>query len=204
MAQVVFDFDGTIADSMWVVIEIYEQMFAVKVTAEQIEYIRGLPAVKVIKELGVPLWKAPKLLTKGKKIMRSRLGEVKPFVGMDELFAQLVASGHTLRIMSSNSEANVRTFLREHGLLEYFSSIQGSVGLFVKAPALRKIIKQHHMARGDVFYVGDEARDIDGARKAHVPIISVGWGYNSPTLLKSLKPDYYVDKPLEILKIIGA
>lgn len=204
MAQVIFDFDGTIADSMWVVIEIYEQMFAVKVTTEQVEYIRSLPAAKVIKELGVPLWKAPKLLTKGKRIMRSRLGEVKPFTGMDTLFAQLVASGHTLRIMSSNSEVNVRAFLREHDLLEYFSSIQGGVGLFVKAPALRKIIKQHHIARGDVFYVGDEARDIDGARKAHVPIISVGWGYNSPTLLKLLKPDYYVDKPLEILKIIDA
>lgn len=204
MAQVIFDFDGTIADSMWVVIEIYEQMFAVKVTTEQVEYIRSLPAAKVIKELGIPLWKAPKLLTKGKKIMRSRLGEVKPFTGMDALFAQLVASGHTLRIMSSNSEVNVRAFLREHDLLEYFSSIQGGVGLFVKAPALRKIIKQHHLVRGDVFYVGDEARDIDGARKAHVPIISVGWGYNSPTLLKLLKPDYYVDKPLEILKIIDA
>lgn len=202
--HIIFDFDGTIADSMWVVIEIYEQMFGVTVTPQQVEHIRGLTAAKAIKELGVPLWKAPRLLTKGKKIMRSRLSEVKPFPDMDTLLAGLKDSGHELRIMSSNSEGNVRAFLKAHGLAEYFSSVQGSVGLFGKAPVLRKIMKQHHIARSEVYYVGDEGRDIDGAKKAHVPIISVGWGYNSPTLLKSLHPDHYVDKPLQILDIVNA
>lgn len=133
MAHIVFDFDGTIADSMWVVLEIYEQIFGATLSPQQVEHIRGLTATKVIKELGIPMWKGPKLLTKGTKIMRSRLNEVAPFAGTEELLKKLTEAGHELRIMTSNSEGNVRVFLKEHGLLDYFSGIQGGVGLFGKA-----------------------------------------------------------------------
>ncbi len=202
MKRLIFDFDGTIADSMWVIISIYEQMLHAKVTPEQVDHIRGLTAAQAIKELKVPLWKAPRLLTQGKKIMTSRLSEIKPCHGVPELLQQLHSKGYELRIMSSNSTQNVRTFLDQHNLKQYFTSVEGGVGLFVKAPALRKIIKQNHLPKNEVLYVGDEARDIEGAKKAHVPIISVGWGYNSPDLLRSLQPDYFVEDPAEIVNVV--
>lgn len=199
---IIFDFDGTIADSMWVIISIYEELFETTVTPEQIEHIRGLSAIQVIKELNIPLWKTPKLLTQGRRIMMNRLSEIEPCKGMPELLASLHERGYELRIMSSNSKKNVDAFLRHHGLKVFFTSVDGGVGLFVKAPALKKIIRQNAIDIHNVYYVGDEARDIDGAKKAHVPIISVGWGYNSPTLLRSLEPDHFVEKPSEILKIV--
>lgn len=198
---VIFDFDGTIADSMWVIVSIYEKLLGATVTPEQLEHIRGLSAAQAIKELKVPLWKAPRLLTQGKKIMTAHMPEIQPCAGMPELIAELANQGYPLRIMSSNSVENVHVFLKHYQLERYFASIDGSIGLFVKAPALRKLIKQHAIPKNEVFYVGDEARDIDGAKKAHVPIISVGWGYNSPSLLQSQKPDYFVMKPTEILPI---
>lgn len=200
---IIFDFDGTIADSMWVVIAIYEEMFGVKVTEAQIAETRDYPLSKVIKNLGIPVWKVPRLLTTGRKMMRTRMDEVQPFPHMAELFEQLNAAGYELQIMSSNSRPLVRHFLQEHDMLHYFTNIQGGVGLFGKAPALRKIMKQNGLRRSDVLYVGDEGRDIEGAKKAGVPIISVGWGYNSPKLLKSMHPDFYVDEPLQILKVVG-
>lgn len=199
---IIFDFDGTIADSMWAVIGIYEQIFKVKVSPEQVEHIRGLSAMQVIKELKVPLWRAPKLLTQGKKIMAAYMPQIKPCAGMPELILKLHAEGYTLRIMSSNSTTNVHDFLRTNGLEGCFKSVDGGVGLFVKAPALRKIIRTHHIAADKVFYVGDEARDIDGAKKAGVPIIAVGWGYNSPELLRSLRPDRFAEKPADISAMV--
>lgn len=197
----IFDFDGTIADSMWVIISIYEELFHKKVTPEQVEHIRGLSALQVIKELGVPLWKATPLMTKGKRMMRARLHEVSVFEGIPEMLAELQQKGHSLRIMSSNSEITVREFLKEHNLAQYFTEVIGGVGLFGKAPVLRKTIRTHALPIEDCFYIGDEARDIEAAKKAHVPMIAVGWGYNSPALLQSLAPTYFVTKPISIVGV---
>ena len=200
---IIFDFDGTIADSMWVIISIYESLLQTKVTSEQLEHVRNMSAMQVVKELKIPLWKVPKLITSGKKVMTAHMPEIQPCKGMPELLATLQKAGYDLRIMSSNSDENVHTFLAHYNLEGYFKSVDGSIGLFVKAPALRKIIKQYAIPHDQVFYIGDEARDIEGAKKAGVPIISVGWGYNSPVLLKSLQPDYFVQKPAEITAIVG-
>jgi phosphoglycolate phosphatase len=199
---IIFDFDGTIADTLWLVTAIYEQIFGVVVTEEQKERVRNMSAAHAIKELKVPVWRAPKLLTEGKRIMSSRMHEVKPFPGMPELILQLQTEGYTLRIMSSNSEENVRSVLLANGLEGCFSSVDGGVGLFVKAPALRKLMRLHNIDKGSVYYVGDEARDIDGAKKAGVPIIAVGWGYNSPQFLQSLRPSRFAATPADIKTIV--
>jgi phosphoglycolate phosphatase len=203
MSTIIFDFDGTIADSMWVILAIAEELLGITVPAAEVEQIRDQSAMQVIKQYKVPLWKAPRLLTQGKRMMRERLHEVKVFDGMVPLLETLQAEGHTMRIMSSNSQRNVQAFLDEHNLTSYFASIDGSVGLFVKAPALRKIIRHYEIDKDNVYYVGDEARDIEGAKKAGVPIVAVGWGYNSPRLLKSMQPDFFAAKPADIAKVIG-
>ena len=199
---IIFDFDGTIADSMWVILSIGEKLLGITVSSEQVEEIRGLSAGQIIKHFHIPLYKVPRLLTSGRRMMRSRLHEVKVFDGMTPLVKGLFDEGYELHIMSSNSAQNVREFLQEHGLLDYFQSINGSVGLLVKAPALKKLMRKHDLSKGHVVYIGDEARDIEGAKKAHIPIISVGWGYNSPELLRKLKPDFFVTKPAEIATAI--
>lgn len=203
MSTIIFDFDGTIADSLWVVIGIYEQMFNVKVSSEQVEEARDHPLSKVIKSLGIPLWKVPQLLTTGRRIMRSRAVEVQPFSGMAEVCKSLQKAGHSLQIVSSNSKPIVQKFLRQHDMQQYFSHIQGNVGLFGKAPVLRKLIKQFKLDRSEVIYIGDESRDIEGAQKARVPIIAVGWGYNSPKLLRAMRPDYFVNNPSQIIDVVS-
>lgn len=199
---IIFDFDGTIADSMWVILSIGEELLNVKVMPEQIEEIRSLSAGQIVKYFHVPLYKVPKLLTNGRRMMKSRLHEVNVFDGMSDLVRELFSDGYELHIMSSNSAQNVREFLQGHGLLDCFRSINGSVGLLVKAPALKKLMRKHNLAKTHVVYVGDEARDIEGAKKAHIPVISVGWGYNSSQLLRALKPDFFVTKPSEIIEVV--
>lgn len=200
MAKIIFDFDGTIADSMWVIISIYEQLLKTKVTPAQIEAIRGMPAVKALGYMNMPLFKTPKLLTKGKKIMRSRLHELDLYDGMAELIKGLHKSGHTLEVMTSNNEDNVRVFLKDKLLDQYFDEVIGGIGLFAKAPVLKKVSK---ITSGPLYYVGDEVRDVEAAKKAKLPIIAVGWGYNNEDLLMSYRPDFFVEKPRQILEIVN-
>lgn len=113
MAIVLFDFDGTIADSLQLVVDIYRDLLHDdrELTPQELDMLRKLSAQRVAKELGVSLWRAPLLLRRGRKIMHSRITEVEPFADMPETIAALHARGHVLQVVSSNSVENVRAFL---------------------------------------------------------------------------------------------
>jgi phosphoglycolate phosphatase-like HAD superfamily hydrolase len=43
---------------------------------------------------------------------------------------------------------------------------------------------------------------VEAAKKAGLLSAAVTWGFNSELLLKSRGPDFIINKPLEILKIV--
>src|SRR5262245_13801927 len=49
-----------------------------------------------------------------------------------------------------------------------------------------------------VGYVGDEVRDIEAARKA-----AVTWGFNTRDLLARHRPDHLVERPDQLLGLLG-
>lgn len=203
MKTIIFDFDGTIADSLELVIEIYRQLTGDTrpLTGEERDTLRKLPAQKVMKSLGVPMWRAPFLLGKGRKIMHSRVSEVEVFSGLPEVLKTLQERGYAMRIVTSNSENNVRVFLQKYNLESYFTSITGNIGLFSKAKVLKQIMKREKLDATQTFYVGDEARDIAASKKAGLPIVSVTWGYNDVSLLEKLQPYALAKKPSDLLEI---
>lgn len=204
MRTILFDFDGTIADSFSVVTEIFYELTGHEriEDPEEVARLRRLPMTKVVKELHVPPLLIPRLLVKGRKMMGEHLHEVPVFDGMPEALAALQKQGYHLAIMSSNSTHNVQKYLEIKKLDTYFSGVYGGIGLFNKAAAIRKVMRAKGLKAGECVYVGDESRDIDGAKRAGVPVISVGWGYNDPALLARKEPDALITKPQELVHIV--
>lgn len=198
---VIFDFDGTIADSLMLVITIFRELTGWQGgrTPEEISRLRRLPLSKVIKEVHIPLYQVPSLLVRGRKMMAHRITEVPLVEGMTEVIKTLHEQDYRLLVMSSNSTQNVERFLRFHGLNKYFSGVYGGVGLLNKASSLRRITRQNHIDRALCVYVGDEHRDIEAAHKVPVRCIAVSWGYNDPALLRAHKPFALAQHPSEIL-----
>jgi phosphoglycolate phosphatase len=201
VSNIIFDFDGTIADSFTVVVDTFFKMTgrSQKVSVAEIKRLRGLPMLRVAQELDVRIWKIPVLLRRGRRMIRSQMNQIEPFVDMPEVIRALHADGHHLYIMSSNSVQNIQAFLHQHNLNREFIRIYGSVGVLGKAGVLRKIIRHNRLDAADTYYVGDEVRDIAGAKHAHVKIVSVGWGYNSAPILRLHHPNYLAKKPDDIL-----
>lgn len=204
MRTVLFDFDGTLADSFNVVLEVfYELTNHTRIDDPvQIQQLRRLPVMKVVKELHIPPIQIPRLLVKGRKMMGERMEAVQPFAGIPQAMAELEERGHTLYIMSSNSKQNVQQFLDAHGLDRYVTKVYGNIGLLHKAGAIRKVIRQNGLHPADCVYVGDEVRDIDGAKRAGIPVVSVGWGYNDATVLESRQPTVLIHKPEKLVESI--
>lgn len=205
MKTIIFDFDGTIADSLELTTSIYRDLTGDrrKMTEEEIEHLRKMPLHKVAAEIGVPFWKIPFLLRKGRKVMKSRLKEVRPFEELPEVCARLYSEGYCLKIVSSNSKENVVSFLKRYKMDSYFTEIHGSVGLFSKSRKLKSVMRKEKLHPYCVWYVGDEARDIVASKKAGVQIVSVAWGYNHESLLRDLQPYAIVRTPHELYDVLS-
>ena len=203
MAAIIFDFDGTIADSFDYVADFLAAEAGIAPLDDQRKQeLRGLSMAAMARYLGYPWWRLPLLLVKGRRKMNGVIKDLEPFDGMVSVIRQLHGDGHRLFIVSSNSARNIRGFLRFHELQSCFSHISGSIGLFSKAAALRGLLKRYRLKRLDTTYVGDELRDIQAAQSIKLPMIAVVWGFARQIDLEAKKPTALAHNPPELMRIL--
>ena len=117
-----------------------------------------------------------------------------PTMNISRLLSELHSDNTTnLGILTSNTEENVRQFLSKNEL-EFFDFIRAGKSVFGKSHMINKIIKQNQTEKNNVFYVCDEVRDIEAAKKSGIKSIAVTWGYNTEDALVKEKPDFIVKK----------
>jgi phosphoglycolate phosphatase len=204
MKTVIFDFDGTLADSLNVIVEVFEQLTGKhgQLTKKEMAALRHLPIPVVAKKVGVPMWRVPFLLYRGRRMMRARISEVVMYEGLDKTLAALHKDGCRLLVVSSNSTHNVRAFLRSNQLEHYFTHVYGGVGLFDKAAALRAVVNRNRTHLKDCIYVGDETRDLEACESIGLRCIAVEWGFADPRYLARHKPLALVKTPAALLRAI--
>jgi len=204
---VVFDFDGTLADTFanaFEILNILAPEFGFRPLAlSELELARDMRTRDVMKFLGIRATKMPGISRRGTEELHKRMGGIRPFAGILELLGQVRAAGFRLGILTSNSEQNVTTFLRNNGLGE-FDFIQSSSKLMGKASVIRRILKANKLKAREVLLIGDETRDIEAAQEVGVHIVAVTWGYNSARSIRELQPDYLVDSVPELASLLGA
>lgn len=203
---IIFDFDGTIADSLPVMLRIYTKLLpkSPEVTKELFQFLRKLPAHRVAAHLDISVWRLPWLLRRGRRTMHEHMSDVQPCDGIVPVIKELHARGYQLHVVTSNSKANVQEFLRLHKLEKYFESVVAVRRLNGKPRALKSFAKRHGVDIHETYYIGDEARDIVATQRVDMPIVAVAWGFNDKELLADMQPTILVEKPKDLLKIFKA
>lgn len=208
--EIIFDFDGTIADSFGAMMEIFEEHkkeFGFdKFGDEELKVYREQGVAELIKKRKISIWKILKILRVGKKLMNKKIISVKPFKGIREILIELKNRGLILGIISTNSEENIRKFLKKNKI-EVFDYVVGKGSLFGKKRVIKNILKKSPsigsgLKKDEVLYVGDEVRDIEACKKIGIKIAAVAWGFSDEKLLKKNKPDFLVKEPDELIKIL--
>lgn len=193
---------------MPLVIEIAEELLGpLNLSVAEKTRLSNMPMRAVIKESGIPYSRILRLVVKGRTMLKHRMSELKIIPGLGKEIKKIKKEGYTLYVLSSNSESNIRSFLKRNELADYFSAVQGNIGLFSKTSALKKFLKVNKIDKNDCLYVGDEVRDIDSSKKLGIPIISVAWGFNGEKILKESDPDVLIKKPSDLIaaiKFLGA
>lgn len=201
---VVFDFDGTLADSERIIIKLYdffaEKNNKPKLTEETKQKLRDGTTRQAMKWTGIKFWQIPKLLNMARVEYKKRATNVKIFTGMESI-AEKLSKDFDIYILSTNNEKTVRKILKKNNFKPPVTVLKGS-SVFGKDKALKRLLRKNKYDRHLSWMVGDEMRDIAAGNKARLNTIGVTWGLQSEVGLNLAKPDYIVHKPSEILKII--
>ncbi|MBF0479811.1 MAG: HAD-IA family hydrolase [Candidatus Omnitrophica bacterium] len=201
---VIFDFDGTIADTFTALIQISNQLAKIfkfkEINPAEIEDLKHQNVHFVIQHLKISRWRLPGIIAHAQKEIGKQIHLIKPIDGLAEILQYLHEHDYKLGILTTNSLDNVHKFLDHHNL-NYFDFIQSCPRLLGKHRVLAKILKKYKLDKNHVWYVGDEIRDIEAARRIGIPIVAVGWGYNSPQALGLLEPDHLIKTPQELRSI---
>ncbi|MCJ8279093.1 MAG: HAD-IA family hydrolase [Rivularia sp. ALOHA_DT_140] len=205
---IIFDFDGTIADTVDALVNIANSLavefsFA-PITPEEFLLLKNLTSREIFKYSGIPLFKIPFLLKKVKRELKNKIPELKPIQGIPEALLELQENGSRLGIITSNSKGNVREFLKINNLDNFFEFVHTGVTIFGKTTIINNVLKQRQIKTQDVIYVGDETRDIEASKKAQIKICSVTWGFNSEEALSKENPDFLIHHPRELLEIVNS
>lgn len=201
---VVWDFDGTIADSLPTMVSIFNRL-APEMGFEPVTDLaaaRDTPTRQLLRQQGISLWRLPRLVRRYHALAAGEAATPKLATGLPEALSAIAGSGVRLGVLSSNREDNIRRCLRANGAEGHFAFVVGYPRLFGKGKALRRIVRAERLARTDVLYVGDELRDIEAAKKAGVKVAAVTWGFHTAALLRTGLPDFVVSDPTELVKLV--
>lgn len=202
---VVFDFDGTIADSFDEAMAVFKQLVPGQdeLTQEQIDVLRNKPYKEIFDYFKISYFRVPGLLVKGRQMLKRSIHKVNPYDGVAEALHELKADGYSLAIISSNATQSIDKFLGRHKLAQYFDSVEGYAGLRGKPKLIRALIKKRQGTAQQTIYVGDEPRDVEAAKKAGVWSVAVTWGFGGETILAAHEPTLLVDKTSELAGAIN-
>lgn len=200
----VFDFDGTLADTFDIFMAAYNEVAPRyklnSVPDKDRPALQGQSVGVVIRTLKIPLWKLPFLIFDLKRIMRREQNAMKLFPGIKSMLRALHAQGIEMGILSFNRVSIISSVMDRVGLIACFSFIKSERNIYGKHRYLRHLRRLYpHM---QIYYVGDQITDIESAQKAGVMSIAVSWGFNSAASMKDTKPDYFVQTPKELAAIL--
>jgi len=198
----VFDLDGTIADTLEASVNVYNQLAAEnnyrQITPAELPELRHLTLKEFIQHVGVSSFKVPRLLYKGRKMLKDNIEELPLIDGMADMLKALRPHAKTMGVLTSNSTENATLFLKAHGLNDLFDFISSSTKLTSKAKNLRSICQTFSLAPAEIIYIGDETRDIKAAHKAGVASVAVSWGFNSQEVLSEQQPTHLCNTAAEL------
>jgi len=200
-----FDFDGTIADSFHLGIKIGNRLAPKyglpQFSDEDFKRYRSMPMHKVLKELKIPFYKIPGAIKLALSEYHHLLGELEPCEGILEMLAALREMQIPMALLSSNNHDNLTFFLKRYSI-DVFNWVEGTSGILKKANRICQQLKKHGLKPSKVIYIGDEVRDIEAAKKCGIRVIAVTWGFQTTELLCSHNPDYLVDNPAQIVQLM--
>lgn len=209
----IFDFDGTLVDSVWDVEICFNQ------TLESL----GIPTLtheEYLDRLGGNIDEIVSLILNdentpenielvkdayGKLYSASPKDNTLPFPNTHEILRALQDRGLFLAVNSNRKNDSLNHYLDKFFADIEFVAVEGHNDSYPSKPspcAVERILDELGIAGDDAIYVGDSMTDIKTAQNAGIDCVLVSWGYGRRDAFESEYPLKTVDDACELLEII--
>lgn len=206
LSTFLFDLDGTLIDSIDLILRSYRHTLKIH---------RGIePPDEIWMEgLGTPLWVQFRHWTEDPAEIDAMVATyraynlehhdalVRPYDGVVAAVRRLREKRRTLGLVTSKMRSGAIRGLRVAGLEDVFDVIVGSDEVQHPKPHPEPVLKalEHLGAPApDTVFIGDSRHDIECGRAAGVKVAAVLWGPFDRAHLEDLNPDYWLERPEDL------
>jgi pyrophosphatase PpaX len=196
---VLFDFDGTLADSIRLITASYRHtittVFGQEADEEEVRSWIGRPLQPVLEE---------RYPGRGEELtavfrawnLANHDALIQTVEGMAELLAELHRAGARTGVVSSKKFETIRLGLGAVGLADEIDVLAGQEQTELHKPHPEPLLyaaSRLGAQPADCVYVGDAIFDLQAARAAGMGAVAVTWGAASRAVLEAADPDALVD-----------
>jgi phosphoglycolate phosphatase len=202
----IFDFDGTLADSLPWFRASFQDMIArfdlAPVRDDEVEGLRGMSAREIMARLNVSKWQLPAIVSDMRKRKLAAASETSLFAGIPAMLSDLQRQGIKTAIVSSDSEASVRQVLGPTAAK--INRFDCGAAMFGKYWKFRRVARKLGAKPSETICIGDEIRDIEAAKAAEMDSGAVIWGYALPGALRAAGPTHLFHSIEEMMQLLTA
>lgn len=208
---ILFDFDGTLADTAPGIVKTMEQTFlrmGVKVPSEEaMKATIGLPLKQALQMLGDLNDEEAEVATNTYRELfpTYEVNYVSIFPMVKETLEKLSTSGIRLAIVTSRESQSLDMICEHHSIKSFFETRVTQSDHLTPKPApdmVLALLDRMGLAKEDVWVVGDTTYDIEMGNSAGCRTIAVTYGNHTKEKLSSVHPTYMIDRFEELLHVI--
>ena len=206
---VLFDWDGTLYDSIDASFKIYEELFKKYANLDlTCDYFRQTFIVdyhKYYSMHGIPESKWREVDDHWLKRFHEMEGEIHLFPGVKGMLDRLNTRKIKIGLVSNGTGDRIKKEMKKNGISDYFSVVitDDEVKEFKPNPkGVKKALEIIGVGSSEALYVGDMSEDVGAGRNAGTGTAAVTWGAHSIERLSLAKPDYILNSVNEIFGIL--
>ena len=111
----------------------------------------------------------------------------RPYDGINDLLTKLRAKGYMTAVVSNKVDFAVQDLVKDFFIGQFDIAIGEREGVRKKpAPdSVYEVLKEFHLGKDEVIYIGDSDTDLDTARNAGVACIGACWGFRGRAFLEA-------------------
>jgi phosphoglycolate phosphatase len=193
--MIAFDFDGTIADTIPMCIEVFKKAMlpysGYELTNNEIIQTFGLNEIGMVKALAKDNWKSA---LRDFYIYYEKMHDScrTPFPQICDMIEYLKEKNILVPLITGKGQKSCDISLKKLELENCFSDVMvGAETRNNKADSISKLLEKYAIKKDEFYYVGDAASDINACREVGVTCLSAAWsGSADLEKLKKINPDY--------------
>jgi phosphoglycolate phosphatase len=202
-----FDVDGTLMhsepDITGAIQEVLRANGRTNVSGEFLRGYIGRHLIDVFLDVGFERGAIDKLIADYRVIYLARKhAATSVYPGVLEMLGSL---GGRKSTATTKGTPTTRAILEQFGLLAHFDHVQGTDGFPAKPEpdVILAALGALGASPKDCLFVGDSAADMEAGARAGVQRCAVRWGYGDVADMARWKPEYWIDRPDELLRRAG-